>query len=163
MKTDFLGYLKEWETSVKGRDGFTGAQKVSMMLSRETLQGLHITGKYVWYNNNDIVLNVAFLHAVNSFCELTRYLLGLEMAYNPYLLSEHFSQDPIENYFGQQRSRGGYCQNPNVQACLTSAQSLRVQGSLSMIPLRGNSRQKKRLFTDEIIDDKHLPKRPRKK
>ena len=32
--SDFLGYLKEWET---GREGFTNAQKTTMMLSRETL------------------------------------------------------------------------------------------------------------------------------
>ncbi len=75
------------------------------------------------------------LFTVNSFCDLTRYLLSLEMGNAPYLLSEHFSQDPIENYFGQQRSRGGWSQNPTVQACLSSAQSLRVQGSLAMVPL----------------------------
>ena len=45
LESDFLGYLKEWETSVKGREGFTNAQKTTMMLSRETLEGLHITGK----------------------------------------------------------------------------------------------------------------------
>ncbi len=100
------------------------------------------------------------LFTVNSFCDLTRYLLSLEMENTPYLLSEHFSQDPIENYFGQQRSRG---QNPTVQACLSSAQSLRVQGSLAMVPLRGNSSRKQRLFTEEVIDDTPLPKRPRKK
>ena len=111
------------------------------------------------------VIRLFYLPTVRSFCELTRYLLGFEMAKTPYLLSEHFSQDPIENYFGQQRSQGGWSQNPTVQACLTSAQSLRVQGSLAMMPLRGNSRRKKRLFKDkeEVIDDKPLPKRPRKK
>ena len=106
-----------------------------------------------------------YLPTVRSFCELTRYLLGFEMAKTPYLLSEHFSQDPIENYFGQQRSRGGWSQILTVQACLISAQSLRVQGSQAMMPLRGNSRRKKRLFKDkeEVIDDKPLPKRPRRK
>ncbi len=78
------------------------------------------------------------MHTVKSFVELTRYLLGLSSEKCPYLLSEHFSQDPLENYFGQQRSRGGRNQNPTVQACLTSAQSLRVQGSMAMVPLRGN-------------------------
>lgn len=47
LKTDFLGYLKEWESSVNNRDGFTDAEKATMKLSRETLEGLHITGKSV--------------------------------------------------------------------------------------------------------------------
>ena len=70
-----------------------------------------------------------------------------------YLLSEHFSQDPLENYFGQQRSKGGRNQNPT---CLTSAQSLQVQGSMAMVPLRGNSCRKKRLFPEEVIEDTPL-------
>ncbi len=47
LETNFLGYLDEWETSVKSREGFTDAQKATMMLSRETLEGLRITGKNV--------------------------------------------------------------------------------------------------------------------
>ena len=65
LESDFLGYLKEWETSVKGREGFTGAQKATMMLSRETLEGLHITGK----NDNDTCYNCtsyAFYSTINS-------------------------------------------------------------------------------------------------
>ncbi len=102
-------------------------------------------------------------NAVRSFCEITRYLLSIDEGRVPYLLSEHFTQDPIENYFGQQRSRGGRCQNPTVQACISSAQSLRVQGSLAMMPLRGNSRRKRRLIPDEVVDEQRLRKRPRKK
>ena len=71
------------------------------------------------------------------------YLLSQPGTKGCYILSEHFSQDPLENYFGQQRARGGRCQNPTIQACLTSAQSLRVQGSVSMTPIRGNSSRNK--------------------
>ena len=56
-----------------------------------------------------------------------------------YILSSCFNQDPLENYFGNLRSRGGWCDNPSVKSALESAQSLRVQGSLSMMPIRGNS------------------------
>ena len=101
--------------------------------------------------------------AVKSFVEVTRYLLSLLNVQGHYLLSEHFSQDPVENYFGQLRARGSYSSNPTVQACLTSAQFLRVQGSLAMLPLRGNSSRKKRLFTEEVIDNTPLAKRPRHK
>ena len=35
----------EWEESVKGREGFDKSQKILMMLSAETRQGLRLTGK----------------------------------------------------------------------------------------------------------------------
>ena len=86
------------------------------------------------------------------------------MVSEQYVLSECFSQDPLENYFGQLRARGGRCENPTVQASLESAQSLRVQGSLAMQPVRGNSSRKRRLFHgQEIIDETPLPKRRRQK
>ena len=97
--------------------------------------------------------------------ELARYLLALPevQAGAQYLLSERMSQDPLENYFGQQRAHGGRCQNPTVQSCVTAAQSLRVQGSLATLPVRGNSNRKRRLFPREITDETPLPKKPRKK
>lgn len=68
--------------------------------------------------------------------ELTRYLLKLPEVSGHYLLSERFSQDPIENFFGRQRAAGGYSQNPTVHASITQAQSLRVQGSHALDPVR---------------------------
>ena len=70
-------------------------------------------------------------------------LLG---AVGQYVLSECFSQDPLENYFGQLRARGGQCENLTVKSALESAQSLKVQGSLSMQPVMGNSSRKRWLF-----------------
>ena len=46
-------------------------------------------------------------HAVKSFVEMTRYLLSQPGEERLTLLSERFSQDPLENYFGKQRARGG--------------------------------------------------------
>ena len=44
---NILGYLDEWETSVKNRQGkFTAAERTKMCLSRETLDGLRMTGNY---------------------------------------------------------------------------------------------------------------------
>ena len=60
---------------------------------------------------------------VKSFVELSKKLLTEPNLKGKYILSDHFSQDPLENYFGQQRSSGGWCQNPTVSSCLTSAQS----------------------------------------
>ena len=44
LKEDFLQYLEEWETSVKELTGYTAAQVQTMLLSRETIEGIKITG-----------------------------------------------------------------------------------------------------------------------
>ena len=97
--------------------------------------------------------------------EATRYLLTLPGVTGQYLLSEHFSQDPLENYFSRQRASGGRCDNPTASNALNCAQSLRVQGSLALQTVRGNCSHKRKLFADKqpVIDDTPLPKRPRQK
>lgn len=47
LEKDFLGYLDEWEASVHVREGFTRAEKALMTLSKETLEGLRLTGIYI--------------------------------------------------------------------------------------------------------------------
>ena len=64
--------------------------------------------------------------------ETTRYLFTLPGVTGQYLLSEHFSQDPLENYFSRQRASGGRCDNPTASNALNCAQSLQVQGSLAL-------------------------------
>lgn len=44
LKEEFLPYLNEWEKSVKERDKFSDLAKKKMLLSRETLLGIRITG-----------------------------------------------------------------------------------------------------------------------
>ena len=97
--------------------------------------------------------------------EATRYLLTLPGVTGQYLLSERFSQDPLEKYFSRQRASGGRCDNPTASNTLNSAQSLRVQGLLALQSVRGNCSHKRRLFADQqpVIDDTPLPKRPRQK
>ena len=74
-----------------------------------------------------------WISIVKSFVELSKYLLNIPELKGKYILSEHFCQDSVENYFGQLRSRGGWCENPTIKSCLTSAQSLRIQGSMAMM------------------------------
>lgn len=94
--------------------------------------------------------------------EVSKYLLTLHEASGHYILSECFSQDPLENFFGQVRARGGRCDNPTVQACMDATQSIRIQKSLALQPVRGNSSRKRRIFHGkEIIDETPLPKRKR--
>ena len=90
-------------------------------------------------NIHDMQYNIVIIFAVKSFVELTRYLTTLSDTTGQYFLSERISQDPLENYFGRVRAKGGRCENPTAKDCLVSAQSLRVQGSFAMQPIRGNS------------------------
>ena len=96
---------------------------------------------------------------MKSFVEITKYLLseGKDL----FILSERVSQDPLENYFGKQRARGGRNENPTVQQCVHNAAALRVQKSQALDPVRGNCSRKRLLFHDEPpqIDNTPLPKR----
>ena len=47
LENKFLGYLDEWKSSVASREGLTLMEEAKMCLSRETLEGLHITGMLV--------------------------------------------------------------------------------------------------------------------
>ena len=94
--------------------------------------------------------------SVNSFVELVSYP-GVS-----YVLSEKLCQDPLESFFGKQRMRGGYCDNPTVQSFLKGTTSLRVQGSMATKPTRGNCRRGKE-NEEEAVDDTPLPKRKRTK
>ncbi len=133
------------------------------MLSRETLEGLYITGKFI----TSVYMHVSIIHlfAVKSFIELTKYLLSTA-GDNVMFLSERVSQDPLENYFGQLRARGGgRNENPTVQQCVHHANAIRVQKSQALNPVRGNTGRKRALHDDEQpqIDDTPLPKRKRNK
>ena len=101
-----------------------------------------------------------------SFVEMTRFLLwkGENDESGLFFLSERISQDPLENYFGNQRARGGRNEHPNVQQCLHNAAALRIQKSMALDPVRGNCSWKRRLFHDEQphIDATPLPKRKRR-
>ena len=41
----FLGYLREWEKSVKQRVGYDDDERKRMTLSQETIEGLRMSGK----------------------------------------------------------------------------------------------------------------------
>ena len=47
-----------------------------------------------------------------------------------YLLSEVFSQDPLERYFSKQRHRGGSCDNPTALQVPYNASTLVQQNSV---------------------------------
>ncbi len=105
-----------------------------------------------------LLLCIHTVYVVNSFVEMTRYLLSVDPS--SYLLSEKISQDPLEHYFGKQRACGGHNQHPSLDQCVKNAPALRMQKSFVLDPIRGNCRRK-RLLSNEIIDDTPLPKRKR--
>ena len=59
LERDFLGYLDHWEESVWAREGFTPGEKAMMLLSRETREGLRMTGVH-----HKEFSNVATIHMV---------------------------------------------------------------------------------------------------
>ena len=86
------------------------------------------TIKVYWYN----IYSFLFSYIVKSFLEVSEYLLSYPGV--TALLSECFNQDPLEGFFGKQRSFGGRCDNPTVK----DTTSLRLQGTLAKDPVRGN-------------------------
>ena len=82
---------------------------------------------------------------------MAHYLLS-DSTCDLFLLSEWLSQDPLENYFGQQRAQGGRNENPNLQQCLCNAAAIRVQKSLATDSVRGNCSRKRRLYGEEQPD-----------
>lgn len=82
-----------------------------MLISCQTMEGIEITGKLI--SNASYVKRLCFNcnPTVTSFCELVPKLVSNS---SRYLLSEVFSQDPIERYFNKQRHRGGGNENPTV-------------------------------------------------
>jgi hypothetical protein len=73
-------------------------------------------------------------------------------------LSRRICQDPLEQFFGCQRQRGGTHDNPNAQEFLRNTQAVRVVNSLCRGPARGNCRGN---IGDTKIEQKNkpLPKR----
>ena len=98
------------------------------------------------------------LSTVKSFLELVRYIFTIPGV--KFFLSERISQDPLENFFGCQRQRGGASENPNVQDFCKNTQALRVINSVCGSVPRGNCRGSKKLV-DRQSDYNPLPKRQR--
>ena len=64
---------------------------------------------------------------VHSFKNVCVYLLEQGI---PYVLSEKFCQDDLENYFGRQRAIGHRCDNPNVRDVGYNDNSIKSQFSV---------------------------------
>ena len=78
-----------------------------------------------------------------------------------YVLSERFSQDVLEEYFGNQRKLGKRNDNPDIEQFGHNANTLRIQREVSRIS--GNTRGRydnKRTW--ESVSNELIPKKSRK-
>ena len=98
-----------------------------------------------------------FPNVVKSFLDVSEYLLSYPGV--SAVFSERFNQDPLECFFGKQRSFGGRCDNPTVKDFIYNTTSLRLQGALAKDPVRGNCRRSR----EQVDDSGPLPKRARRK
>ena len=105
LTNDFLGFLRDWKDSIASCPGnFSQNARSKMFLSWQTYEGLQITA--------------------HSVIEATKFLLneGVE-----YVLIERFCQDPLEEYFGNQRKLGKRNDNPDMKMFGYNNNTIRVQ------------------------------------
>ena len=100
-------------------------------------------------------------YTVKAFVEMARFLL--KQGDVKFLLSERFCQDPVEEFFGHQRAKGGRCDNPTVNQFLENTVSLRIQKTVAvaMKPPRGNCSKRScdRDIRNLEVDNASLQKR----
>jgi len=106
-----------------------------MFISLQTYEGIQIT--------------------VHSFKEVCKFLLEHGV---PYILSERFCQDDLENYFGRQRAIGSRRSNPSVRDAGYNDNTIKTQCSVRSIV--GNVQSQRHNFNE--ISDLPLPKMKKK-
>ena len=60
-----------------------------------------------------------------------------------YVLTEKLNQDPVEQYFGKQRMKGGASDNPTVNEFAYNTTKIAVAGSSMIRDVAGNVRKRK--------------------
>ena len=94
-----------------------------------------------------------------SFTELGPQLLRLPGV--KYVLSEAFSQDPLERYFSRQRHRGGSNKNPTACQVPYNAATL-IQQQCIYHDLKTMNVEADQQSVELHVLSQPLPKRPRK-
>ena len=134
-------YLKNWKESADVRPGnFSKNARARMFLSWQTHEGFKIT--------------------VYSVIEATKFLLAEGMEY---VLTERFCQDPVEEYFGNQRKLGRRNDNPDVCSFGYHDNTIRIQRAVSC--QSGNTRGRKdrqRAWVEVTNDPLPVRKKPKK-
>ena len=138
LTDEFLPYLAQWKSSTDCRLGnFSNRDRGKMFLSFQTYEGIKIS--------------------VHSLIECVQYLLKSGM---PYILSERFNQDVLEENFGRHRGLGRRNDNPTLHQFGYDSNTIRMARSVA--PVTGNTKgkqKKKRHVSWSIVDHTPLPKR----
>ena len=108
---------RRMERGGRSAGGYTSAQKKTMTLSKETLDGIKISGNLA---EGAFLESNQLLSAVLSFVEVSSYLLRT-VPNVKYLLREKFCQDRLEAYFGKQRYKCGANTNPSLSEFQSNA------------------------------------------
>ena len=133
----FIKYFTDWKQAVCDRPNFSKDEKACMFISNQTLEGLQIT--------------------VNSLVEYTKFLLSAGV---PYVLTERFSQDYLEEYFGHQRQCRKRADNPDAVQFGYNDRTPQIQRNAGLVS-RGNvgsSRQESQARWATVRDEP-LPKK----
>ena len=128
--TEFLDCLRKWKESTERRAGnFTQNARTKMFLSWQTHEG--------------------FLITVNAVIEVCKFLLheGME-----YVLMERFCQDPVEEYFGNQRKLGRRSDNPDIRTFGFNDNTIRIQRTISCQSRNTRGRKDKRRSWEQVTD-----------
>ncbi|KAK3932248.1 Transposable element P transposase [Frankliniella fusca] len=138
LKTEFLSYLQQWEEFVANRTGnYTKDQRSRMIISHQSLEAIRIT--------------------VHSFIEVAKFLMGKGA---PYVSARKFNQDPLEQYFSDQRRVRGADNNPTAKQVLHSRVAFHAVGQMTSGGKRGNTEDTRQME----VDSTPLPvrKKPKK-
>ena len=136
LSKNFLGYLEEWKSNTITRPGnFTQNARARMFISWQTYEGLRIT--------------------TYSMIEVVKFLLqeGFEQ-----VLTERFCQDPVEEYFGNQRKLGRRSDNSDLAQFGYNDNTIRIQRYVSCTSGNTRGRYDKKRSWEQISEDP-VPKR----
>ena len=97
-----------------------------------------------------------FVFLVKSFIALSRELLENGV---PYILSEKFSQDPLEEHFCRHRSSIGSGDNPSLAVFQRQEVSLNLIRQELISDLRGNTEGRPEQRPKIRVDDTRLPRK----
>ena len=104
-------------------------------------------------------METPYIFIVHSCVALINDLLSIPDV--EYVLTEKLNQDPLEQYFGKQRSRGGSNDNPTVDEFAYNTTKIAVAGSSMIRDVGGNVR--KRNVPIDINANVPMMKRMKKK
>ena len=115
LESVFLDYFHDWKISIANRPGnFTQNARDKMFISWQTYEGLQITAL--------------------STIEAVRFLLNKGM---PFVLTERFNQDVLEEHFDRHRGIGHRNDNPDIYQFGYNSNTIRMQRSIA--PVTGNT------------------------